>query len=460
MKSLNELRADRAALIEKQEALAAKGREEFDNYSDDAKAEFRQAAKENDKAIEALDADISTAEVLERSEQRSVEIAEARKAQATETAQVEVLSEPMIYNPDEDRRLGTGSFKFLIDVAHQKADPGAAERLRRHQSQVDDVLRKSGEEFRDVGTGAFAGLTVPQYLTDKVAEFRQAGRPFANICNPQPLPADGMTVNISRITTASAAAAQATQNSAVQETDMDDTLLTVNVNTYAGMQDVSRQAIDRSVGADQIVLQDLVMSHNTALDAACVWADGTSGTHLGVYATTGVKTVTYTDASPTAGEAYPGIFSLLSQTESAVYLRPDALLMNPRRWWWFASQVGSTFPFIAINGANPQTVQAGSVTQNQYGNGNAGWIAGIPVFTDGNVQTTVSSTYDVLYAVTTSECFLWEEPNAPLRIRTDDTLANQLSVRFVVYSYSAFSAGRYPGAHGYATGSGYTTPAF
>jgi hypothetical protein len=38
----------------------------------------------------------------------------------------------------------------------------------------------------------------------------------------------------------------------VSETDADDTLLTVDVRTIAGQQDLSRQAIERGTGIDTI----------------------------------------------------------------------------------------------------------------------------------------------------------------------------------------------------------------
>jgi hypothetical protein len=59
-----------------------------------------------------------------------------------------------------------------------------------------------------------------------------------------------MTVNISRITTATSVALQASENTAVSETNIDDTLLTENVQTAAGQQTLSRQAIDRGTGVD------------------------------------------------------------------------------------------------------------------------------------------------------------------------------------------------------------------
>ncbi len=62
--------------------------------------------------------------------------------------------------------------------------------------------------------------------------------------NKMALPAAGMSLEISRMTTGTSTAIQETQNTAVSETDADDTLLSVPVRTIAGQQDLSRQAIE------------------------------------------------------------------------------------------------------------------------------------------------------------------------------------------------------------------------
>src|SRR5206468_8030987 len=117
---------------------------------------------------------------------------------------------------------------FLMDVSRQflYQDVEASHRLAQHMRE--ERVERAEYMQRAVGTGAFAGLTVPQYLTDMYAPATANLRPFADACNRHPLPADGMSVNISRITTATGAALQASENTAVQNTDMDDTLLTVN----------------------------------------------------------------------------------------------------------------------------------------------------------------------------------------------------------------------------------------
>src|SRR6266702_1380463 len=108
------------------------------------------------------------------------------------------------------------------DLVKEQAADDAADRLARHMSE-EQVERGQYLE-RAAGTGAFAGLTVPQYLTDLYAPATAALRPFADICNRHELPAQGMTVNISRITTATSVALQASENAAVSETNIDDSL--------------------------------------------------------------------------------------------------------------------------------------------------------------------------------------------------------------------------------------------
>ncbi len=357
------------------------------------------------------------------------------------------------YSPDNARE----GVSFLRDIVSRlDGDFRAAERLSRH---MDEERVERGELLvRDVGTGAFSGLTVPQYLTDLVAPAVAAGRPLADNCRKLPLPPDGMTVNISRVTTATAAAVQATEAAGVQETDIDDTLLTVNVRTIAGQQDVSRQAVDRSVGAETVIVEDLVRRYHTVLDSGIINDNGTSGTHLGIRSTSSIVSVTYTDSSPTPSEAWGPLWDLQQQIESGVYAAATHLVMHPRRWAFFCSAIGTNQAMVGFAGVAPLLL--GAEQAKDYGAGVRGILAGLPVIVDANIPTTVSSTQDVILGVTASELFLWEQPGSPLLIRAEQVGAGNLLVKLVVYGYSAFTAGRYPGAHGVISGSGLTTPTF
>jgi HK97 family phage major capsid protein len=457
MDFLSQLRDKLARLISEREA--AKGAldavlevpaAEARDLTEDEQAVFTEArdkVKSLDTDIEAVEARVAELEAIEARNRKAAEVRPSYDGVAR------VGDETRTYNPDTDR---TGD-QFMRDVLNQRADFAANERLSRHMAE-ERIERNGGVESRAFGTSAVAGLVVPQYLTDMVAPAARAMRPTADIATKHSLPADGMTVNISRITTGTSAAAQASENAAVSETNLDDTLLTINVRTIAGQQTVSRQALDRGTGVGEVVLSDLVRAYHTNLDNQILNSDGTSGTHLGIRSTGSIVAVTYTDASPTAAEAYPKLFDLIQQVQSGVYMGLSHFVMHPRRWWWFASQVGTSFPFITPVNAGVQ--QGGSVATREYG-GISGYIAGVPVVVDGNIPTNLGGgTEDVILGVTAEELHLWEEAGSPLYIRADQTNAASLGELLVVFGYSAFSAGRYPGAHGTITGTGVAAPTF
>jgi len=107
------------------------------------------------------------------------------------------------------------------------------------------------------------------------------------------------------------------------------------------------------------------------------------------------------------------------------------------------------------------TDQAGSIGSTEYMAASR-QVLGIPVVLDANLPTNlgVGTNQDPILGVTADELHLWEDANAPLFIRAEQTAAGSLSVKLVVYGYSAFSAGRYPGAHGVIAGTGMVTPVF
>jgi HK97 family phage major capsid protein len=409
--------------------------------------------------IESLQERIADFEQYEEAREKSQKAADewSNRAENPDTvaAPARVRSEARTYSREAERR-GTSFFKDLYSRQYY-GDPQAAERLDRHsrEARLHEAL---GYEARDVGTGAFTGLVVPQYLTEMVAPAVAAMAPTIAIANRHPLPADGMTVNISRITTASGVGAQSSEADAATETNMDDTLLTVNVRTYTGMQDVSRQALERGTGIDEIISADLARQYWTTLDSDVLNGAGTNGTHLGIRSTSNIQAVAYADASPTAAELYPKMAQLISLVQAAVYMGVTHFVMAPRRWWWVASQVGSTFPFLTVPLAGTQ--QAGQIGGTEYLAGGRS-ILGVPVVVDGNIPLTAGAgTEDVILGVTAPELHFWHDDGAPLFIRAEQPLVNTLQVRFVVYSYSAFTAGRYPGAHGTITSTGLIAPTF
>jgi len=209
--------------------------------------ETRDRLKQEVKGVESK---LEAARRARAEEIETEKYAEQRKAVGTKPPAYDQVSrvgtEERTYTKEKDRK-GAG---FLRDVSRQffYRDLESEHRLARHM-QEERVERGQYLE-RAVGTSAFTGLTVPQYLTDMYAPAVAAMRPFADICEKHDLPESGMTVNISRITTASQVAGQSSQNTAVSEQNMADTLLTLNIQTAAGQQTLSRQAIDRGTGIE------------------------------------------------------------------------------------------------------------------------------------------------------------------------------------------------------------------
>lgn len=403
-------------------------------------------------AIDAAQAEFDAAEPEVKSRKAEVErlerIAEAREAHKP----FAIDEEPA--PPQERIKLGKEAHTYRPDTAHsyyrdllfRKDDPAAVERLAAHAREI-------AAEQRDVST-ADPGASVfvpPVYLGEMWAEFPREGRPFADALPSMPLPDAGMSVTVPRITTATTVAIQAAEADAVSETDIDGTLLTVNVRTIAGQNDVSRQALERTFpGMDFLIFQDLKSDYDEQLDTQLLSGAGTSGTHLGIRAVSGVNTSAYTDASPTAAEALPRISDVIQQIASGRHKKADLVVMHPRRAAWFASSLGTTFPLFQIG----QLYQAAG----QQEAGFASNVMGLRVVEDANIGITygASTNEDEIYVVRSADLFLME---GPLRTAVyEDVLSGTLQVRLQVFAYSAFISGRQPEAIGIVSGTGLANP--
>jgi hypothetical protein len=407
---------------------------------------------ERDEAVDKLQADIKPTE--------------ARKVAYDRV--VRVGSEERTYAPHKERgfdkttdtiRPGVrAGAEFERDVAAAfLGDYEARDRLVQHMRE--ERTERPQWFQRAAGTGAFAGLTVPQYLTDMYAPAAAAMRPFADACNKHALPEAGMTVNLSRITTATSAALQASENSAVSETNIDDTLLTINIQTNAGQQTLSRQAIERGTGVEAVVLDDLYRRYHTNLDSTLL-----------NQATTGLAAastlIAYTDASPTVAEFYPLTLQALAAVEAAMLDQASGeniIVMHSRRWYWLQNALSATWPLMAQPGLS-QTI--GANAGKKYGDGVRGVLPnGTPVIVDNNVttvglaQATTGGTQDQIYVADQRECHLWEDPSAPVFIRAEQPAAASLGVLFVLYGYFAYTFQRYTESQVIA-GTGTVPPTF
>ena len=441
MKKLIELRDEKAeelnSLVAEMDEM--ENGEELDSKIERSKALLSEVEDLNEK----IKADADLRENLK-------EVEESRKS--LEIKDEDISETRMeVKEPDMYRKGGENSFFTDMYQARFNNDYQASKRLGEYQ----EVAK------RDVGTGQFSGMVVPQYLIDDYAPLARAGANFYNALPKRDLPAFGNKVEISRITTGSTADVQASENATVDETNMDDTLLTVNVDTIAGQQDVSKQALDRGgqpgFNLEDVIFQDLASAYYTKLDNLLINGSGSSGQPKGISQVSGINTVTYTDASPTVGELYPKLADAIQKVNSERFAPATAIIMHPRRWGFLTAGVDSqNRPLVVPNGNAPQNaVGTGDVAKY----GAVGQILGLPVITDANIRTDLGAgTEDAIYIVRAEDHILFEQD--VFTAKFEETNAGSLTTKLVVYGYVAFASGRYPKGISAISGTGLIAPTF
>ena len=404
--------------------------------------------------IKKLDERIEQMSDIEIRNQKAAELAAKVDIKADTKKEVRaggftVASEELTYSV-------RGDYDFLTDAlkAQFKTDGDATERIQRHQ-------REMAIEKRAVSTSSFAGLVVPQYLVDLYAPLARAGRPFADAARKHVLPAQGMSVVISKINTGTTVAYQTSQNTAAVSQDIADTTLTVDVQTIAGQQSVSKQALLRGYNIEGIVLGDLIRAYHTKLDDAILNGSGSSGQPLGLATMTSGILITYTATTGTVAGVYPKIADAIQQVQSNIFVNPNAIIMHPRRLGFFLAGVDSqNRPLVVPNAYNP--VNAIGVGNGTPSYGQSGYsILGLPIIVDANISTSkgASTNQDTIFVVDLNECHLWEEASAPTYVTFEEP-NGKVAINIVLFGMSAFTGERYSKAIAQINGTGLATPSF
>ena len=392
-------------------------------------------------------------EVAERAadavEQREalIEARESMIVKPIADVKVEVISNEQVYRPD---RPELSYFRDLY-LSKTKGDREATDRLSGHALATRDI------NTTDTSGGDFVP---PAYLVNDYIAKARAGRVTADLCSKFALPGGTDSINFPAITTGTANAAQASQNSALQETNLITATVTAPVTTIGGIQDVSVQLVEQSpIAFDQVIFADLAASHAQAVGNAVINGTGASGTLEGFVNADTVNTITYTDASPTAAETVAKIADGIQQVATSRFLPADAIVMHPRRWYALASGGdGSQRPLVV------PTAQA----QNTFGTsgdvvaeGPAGNILGLPVYLDPNiaVNTGAGTNQDIIIISRFADAYLFE--GTPKAEVFRETLSAEATVRFRLYNFVAFTAERYVGVNtSIVSGTGLVSPSF
>jgi hypothetical protein len=130
----------------------------------------------------------------------------------------------------------------------------------------------------------------------------------------------------------------------------------------------------------------------------------------------GIKAVTYTDASPTVRSF--GQNTLMRSARSRLKGSPAThIIMNPLLWGWHLAALDTTGrPLFDVGGSNaPTNILASGGTQYQDG----GNLLGCKLVHSGGVPSNlgVGTNETRIIAMDARDVFLWEDPNQPIFIR-------------------------------------------
>lgn len=406
--------------------------------------------------IEALNVsfDESDAEVtralaeVDRQERLAAAVAAAPAPEATPTERISV-TEKSVYQKGDTR---VSYFSDLYN-AQRHNSRGALDRLDRNDRQVREVLEERGVESRATGTTEGAGFIPPIWMADEWARLARPGRPVADRMREFPMPPDGLTAHIPKVSTGLTVAAQTKTsgvNDDVASADLTSTTVDADLVTVAGQTDVDRQVLERSLpGLDMVLFDDLLRAYDQELDRQVLNGLTASAEHLGLLNVSGLNSISASGSSQST--FVTDVYAAISKVYSNRFVAPSAIYMHPRRATWLASAQQSTFPIFQQGGLfhafGPQD------------QGIAGQIAGLNVIIDANIPTNLGSGTDEDWAIVLYEddMYLGEDP---IRQATfEEVLSGKLQVRLQLYSFGFYFPHRYPKAisviKGYAAPSGF-----
>ena len=442
MSQRDEAAKERDLLVSKRQAILdvaeAAGNENLSDVEDGEFRSFTSDITKVDARIAALDERIEEqrAEIA-----RSGKLSEGDKRVREARRLVESVREQATYVKGDPRR---SYLKDMVTVSIPgRADADEArERLNRHAHDIATLpeYTEARNLNRTDGTGGYA--VPPAWLVDQYIALARAGRPVANIVSNQALPAGTNSINIPKLTTGTSTSIQNGDNVNVSETDLTDTYVQAQVQTIAGQQGLSIQLLDQSpIAFDEVVFRDLTQDHATRVDAQVLYGSGANGQVQGIHGTSNILSVAA--GGTTIQYVYAAVANAIQQIHVNRFLPPEVIVMHPRRWGWFLSLLDSQSRPLFLPAAN-MPFNVGGVLENVASQQVVGQMHGLPVVTDPNLTTNngAGSNQDYIYVLRASDLILWE---SGLRTRVlPETRATSLTVLLQVFSYIAFTAGRYP----------------
>jgi HK97 family phage major capsid protein len=432
------------------EILAAAGGDNKRSLTDDETREFDEldaATVERTQRIVQLEAQIARNTEAEAREQRAKETAERHNLGAP----ARVTSEDGPYTRDSSRSGGPSYFRDLWRAS--KGDFEAAQRLQRNNKHREVETRAISTT-----TGAGGEFVPPLWLEQEFIPLARAGRITADLTTKDQLPAGTNSINIPKVATGATVAAQATQNTAVSNTDLTTTSVASSVYTAAGGQTLSLQLIEQSpLNVDRVVLADLAKAYGILVDQWVISGTGTAQPQ-GILSLTGRQTDQFTtQANLNATAAGVTVFKMIASQIAAIqtsrFDAPDHIVMHPRRWYWFVGQVdASNRPLVLPHSLGTMNA-LGSADNINNTQGVVGEMLGLPVVVDPNIPTNLAdakaaptTVADAVIVGKFKDAWLWE---GNLKAEAfQQTFAQNLSLYLRLYNYVSFQPARFPASFG------------
>ncbi|MFF1597686.1 phage major capsid protein [Streptomyces mirabilis] len=437
---ISDLVTKRSAERDKLDGILGEARGADNAMTDEQRAAFDAGETE----IRELDERIAELDAQVRADEAAAEMA---KRYAPSGAKV--TSEPEIY------RSGLNGQSYFRDMwnARQNGDASAMDRLTRNNQG-----RAAEQRALTTVNGAGGEFVPPLWLEKEFVRLARAGRITGNLVPTSALPAGTDSINVPKVSTGTAVAVQATQNTGVQQTDLTTTSISSSVTTIAGGQTVSLQLLEQSpLNVDDVILADLAAAYATQYNSLILSGSGSGGNPTGIFTLSGTNAVS-TNAATTAG-MYAAVANAIQQVHTNRFLPPDTIIMHPRRWAALLAASDTTGrPLVTPSANAPMNALANQDGVNSQGY--VGTIQGLPVYVDALIPTNVGAgtNQDRIIVARMADLMAWEG-----NVKAEafpQTYANQLSVFVRLYNYMSFQPARYPKSISVVDGTALVTPSF
>jgi len=427
------------------------------NLTVEAVTAAESARDEATRAVDAAQAEVARLENEIQEEARMSALQdEVRQTAPRPTGGARVTSEPEVYARG-------GDVSYFRDLMRAQTRTGqgvseAGERLQRNSRQfVDQVRNAPRAETRALTTtdGAGGDFVPPLWLINEFIELARPGRVTADLVRQQVLPGGTDTISLPRLATGTAVAQQATQNTAIQNTDATTNSVSAAVLTLAGGQSLAQQLLDQSpINMDEILLEDLASDYAVKADVFVISNNAANAVGLISAAGTNVN-VTATTLTG-AGSIWAKLADGIQQIHTTRYMPATAIVMHPRRWAWIISAVDTAGrPMVTPDAMNPIAQSGGVISA-----GRVGVMQGLPVYTDPNIPTNLGAgtNQDPVLLVRERDIIFYESvPRAEASIQPGFM---NLTVNLRFYRYVALHASRFTKSIAVLNGVGLVAPTF